>query len=172
MSYAGVWIRFVALLADGIISFLVLLFTAMVLGLGGGVTPGGGVIVVLFWMVLMFLYTVAMETTYGGTLGKQLVGLRVVDEYGGRIRPIQAVIRYLLRFVDSFLLCLVGALFIWSSPTRQRLGDLAASTFVVYANSLGQPTRPQAAPTSLPSLPAATGTTLGSSSTVWEEFRN
>jgi uncharacterized RDD family membrane protein YckC len=102
----------------------------------------------------------------------KLVGLRVVDEYGGRIRPIQAVIRYLLRFVDSLLWCLVGALFIRSSPTRQRVGDRAASTFVVYANSLGHPARPQAAPTSLPNLPAATGTTLGSASTVWEKFRN
>jgi len=59
------------------------------------------------------------------------VGIRVVDEEGDEIDLAGAVIRNLLRLVDGLFFYLVGALFAFSSPRGQRLGDRAAHTVVV-----------------------------------------
>ena len=170
MSYAGVWIRFVALVVDFIVFFIAGFLIGFVVAMGGGDLPAG---TGWFLALLAVLYTLVMEATYGGTIGKQLVGLRVVDEYGDRIGLGQSFVRNVLRLVDGLFVYLVGAAFIWSSPRRQRLGDRAASSFVVYADSVRRAARPQANPTSMPSLPAATGTTHASyQPIVWDEFRD
>ncbi|HSN19544.1 MAG TPA: hypothetical protein VLS49_02630, partial [Usitatibacter sp.] len=45
------------------------------------------------------------------------------------------IARNVLRIVDGFLFYLVGAIAIWASKHRQRLGDMAAKTIVVSARS-------------------------------------
>lgn len=169
MTYAGVWIRFVALVVDIIVLFIAGLFIGVVIAMSGGESPAG--LGVLFWLI-GGLYWVVLESTHGGTIGKQLTGLRVVDEYGHRITLGQSFIRNVLRFVDGLFVYLVGAVFIWSSPMRQRLGDRAASTFVVRGDSVRHAARPPASPNSLPTLPATTRATHASQSPVWDEFRN
>jgi uncharacterized RDD family membrane protein YckC len=179
MSYAGVWIRFVAAVADS----LVFICAGFVVGLLGGMNAGTGAgqstpenlvgTSVLVWVVIGFLYNVVMETAAGGTVGKQLAGLRVVNEAGNRITLGQSFVRNLLRIVDGLVVYLVGAVFIWSSEKRQRLGDRAAATFVVRAASLHNRARPQGSPTSIPTLPAATRATHAPVGTaVWDEFRD
>ena len=68
----------------------------------------------------------------GQTPGKKLLGLRVMDERGLKLRPSQVVVRNLLRFVDMlpFFYALGGAVCLFNSRS-QRLGDLAAGTVVV-----------------------------------------
>jgi uncharacterized RDD family membrane protein YckC len=180
MSYAGVWIRFVAAVADGIAFFLVGFFVGMLSALSSGTAenpyPAEGSLGgtrLLLWVVVGLLYNVLLETTTGGTLGKHLTGLRVVDENGGRITVVQSLLRNVLRIVDGFFFCLVGAVSIWSSPKRQRVGDRVASTFVVRASSLSHRT-PTAGPSAgLPTRPAPTRATQASANaTVWEEFRS
>ncbi len=170
MSYAGVWIRFVALVVDFVVFFIASFLFGFLAAMSGGAPPAG-----TNWLLVLIavLYTLVMEATYGGTIGKQLVGLRVVDEYGDRISLGRSFVRNLLRLVDGLFIYLVGAAFIWSSPRRQRLGDRAASSFVVYADSVRRAARPQTVPTSIPSLPAATGRTHTSyQPIVWDEFRD
>lgn len=68
----------------------------------------------------------------GRTLGKRVMGLRVVDESGLKLLPSQVVIRNLLRFVDVLpLFYAVGGIVSLFNPRAQRLGDLAAGTVVV-----------------------------------------
>ena len=54
-----------------------------------------------------------------------------MDEGGGHVGFGAAVVRNLLRLVDGLFFYLVGALFAFSSPRAQRLGDRAAHTVVV-----------------------------------------
>jgi uncharacterized RDD family membrane protein YckC len=180
MSYAGVWIRFVAAVADGIAFFLVGFFVGMLSALSSGTADnqysaegGFGGTRLLLWVVVGLLYNVLLETTTGGTLGKHLTGLRVVDESGDRITVVQSLLRNVLRIVDGFFFCLVGAVSIWSSPKRQRVGDRVASTFVVRADSLARRTPTPGSPGTLPTRPAAARATEASANaTIWEEFRN
>jgi uncharacterized RDD family membrane protein YckC len=140
LDYAGVALRFVAVLLDAII---VLFPLSIIVGfLGGGaysdrgegyLNAGVNVSGTAFWVsVAMGLaYYILCEAMTGRTLGKRLVGIRVVDEEGDQIDFSGAVIRNLLRLVDGLFFYLVGALFAFSSPQGQRLGDRAAHTVVV-----------------------------------------
>ena len=137
---AGVALRFVAVLLDSIIVLFPLAIVAGILA-GGAYSESGpgyanaGVNIegtgILVWLVLFLGYYTVCEAATGKTLGKRMVGIRVVDEEGDSIGFSAAVIRNLLRLVDGLFLYLVGAIFAWSSPLGQRLGDRAASTVVV-----------------------------------------
>jgi len=79
---------------------------------------------------ILFAYSWLLEASFGATLGKTIVGLRVVRT-GHRSALAASAIRNLLRFVDGLGCYLVGALFAGCSRWRQRLGDLSAGTTVV-----------------------------------------
>ena len=90
------------------------------------------------YLAVLLLYFFASEATTGQTVGKRLLGLRVV--YGDGTRPSVAAIagRTLLRLVDWLpLLYLVGFISVLVTGKRQqRLGDLAAWTQVGVARGL------------------------------------
>ena len=76
----------------------------------------------------------------GQTLGKRLLGLRVLDAEGLRLAPSQIVLRNLLRPIDALpAFYLVGGLAILSSRRSQRLGDLAGNTIVVRQRRAEEP---------------------------------
>ena len=137
MEYAGLALRFVAVLIDTVILFVLIIVLALLTGDWYSTTENGtrqvGVDAGGWWPVLVFLvYYVGSEALTGKTIGKHAVGLCVVDESGGAIGLGQAVGRNLLRFVDAFFFYLVGAIAVWSSPKGQRIGDRAAGTVVVH----------------------------------------
>lgn len=76
---------------------------------------------------------IAMEWLWDGkTLGKRLLGIRVMDEKGLPLQFSQILLRNLLRCVDSLPVgYLVGGLCSWFSKKSQRAGDLAAATVVI-----------------------------------------
>jgi uncharacterized RDD family membrane protein YckC len=77
---------------------------------------------------------------HGQTLGKRLLGLRVMDLRGLRLQPYQIIIRNLLRAVDSLPMAyLLGGLTCLISRHAQRLGDLAANTIVIRERRVVEP---------------------------------
>jgi len=79
---------------------------------------------------IFFIYTCVLEASCGATVGKVIVGIRVVRT-GRRGALSAAAIRNLLRSVDAVGLYVIGAIVAGCSPWRQRLGDLSAGTMVV-----------------------------------------
>ena len=75
-------------------------------------------------------YDWLLEASFGATLGKALVGIRVVRT-SRRSALAASAIRNLLRIVDGLGFYLVGAMVAGCSRCRQRLGDLCAGTAVV-----------------------------------------
>ena len=69
------------------------------------------------------------------TLGKKAMGLKVVRENGEAMDWGAVIIRNLLRIIDGIAFYLVGAIVVWVSKKRQRLGDMAAKTLVVRAGA-------------------------------------
>jgi uncharacterized RDD family membrane protein YckC len=86
--------------------------------------------------VLSLVYFPYMEKTRGATFGKQVLGLKVVQENGAALTWGNAILRFVLRIVDSLFVCLVGAILIWTSPMHQRLGDRVGHTLVVRKDAL------------------------------------
>jgi hypothetical protein len=97
--------------------------------------------VALVYFALMLSYHFLCEALTGQTLGKALVGLRVVDMRGRPLRPSVVAARALLLLIDS---ALIGPItMIASGQRRRRLGDLAAGTVVVPADAPFVPSRRQ-----------------------------
>jgi uncharacterized RDD family membrane protein YckC len=96
---------------------------------------------VISYFCLSIGYPILAEWYWRGqTLGKRVLGLRVMDAQGLRLQPAQIVIRNLLRFVDSLpALYVVGGLSSFLSRSCQRLGDIAANTIVVRSPRLFEP---------------------------------
>lgn len=69
----------------------------------------------------------------GKTIGKNLIGIRVIQENGHSITLLSALIRNLLRIVDmlptSYFL---GIILVFLHSKHKRLGDMAAGTIVVH----------------------------------------
>jgi uncharacterized RDD family membrane protein YckC len=86
-------------------------------------------------LVVIWAYFIVLEWLWNGqTIGKRAYRLRVINEDGSPAQFTAVLIRNLLRLVD-FLPALygIGVLVIILSPKSQRLGDLAAGTYVVRA---------------------------------------
>jgi uncharacterized RDD family membrane protein YckC len=131
MAYVGVGWRAVAAIVDGgvlfAVAYLVAVFTGGVTESGFEVEGGPAFLSFLVW----FVYYTAMEALLGASLGKLLLGLRVVMVDGTPVSWPAAIVRNVLRIVDGFLVYLVAALLVWTSPKRQRLGDRVAGTVVI-----------------------------------------
>jgi uncharacterized RDD family membrane protein YckC len=76
------------------------------------------------------LYPLIAEYQFGATLGKHLLGLRVVRESGGRISFGQSVVRQLPMFLQVFWIDVMFALF---TEKHQRAFELLSKTRVVLA---------------------------------------
>ena len=140
LENAGIPLRFVAVLLDAVIVFFPLSIVVGLMSGGGyaergpgyanaGVDVGGNVL----WLLLALGvgYYVVCEAAAGATLGKRMVGIRVVGEDGEHVTFGAAVVRNLLRIVDALFFYLVGFLFALTSTRGQRLGDRVAHTLVV-----------------------------------------
>jgi uncharacterized RDD family membrane protein YckC len=136
VQYVGVGRRFVATLVDLILFLIVFVVVAVVSGhaqaSGGSVSASLTGAPALILDILFFLYYIVLEAVLGATLGKLLLGLRVVNVDGSRIGWGASIIRNLLRIIDVLpFFYLLGDILIWTSPQRQRLGDRVAKTVVV-----------------------------------------
>ena len=144
-DYANLGSRIVAIIIDLIILSLVVVIIALPLGLLAGLSAIGNptqlfaariaffvsfmVLNVLVWL----LYFTYFEGTSGQTLGKKIMGIKVVKENGDQPSFMDALIRTILRIIDGIAFYLVGFIVILVSEKKQRLGDMAAGTIVVEA---------------------------------------
>ena len=86
----------------------------------------------LVFLFIIFAYLILMEAYAGWTVGKRVLGMKVVDGQGDKIGFTKSLIRNLLRFVDGLpALNILGIALIASSPRNQRFGDRIAKTYVV-----------------------------------------
>ena len=123
----------------GIVGSLLTAPGALIDGLGSGQTSdvASGVLFSLgslAALLITFAYFTIMEGRYGQTLGKMALGIKVVREDDGRVPGIRAaVLRTLMRIVDSIGSYLVAFVVALVSGKNQRLGDMVAKTLVVRA---------------------------------------
>jgi len=86
--------------------------------------------------ILPFLYFPVLEGIKGYTPGKLILHIRVVNDKGNPPGFLRAVIRTLLKFIEAnpfFLGGVPAGIVAMFSSTHQRLGDMAAGTYVVLA---------------------------------------
>ena len=125
VMYAGFWIRFLALILDAIIigiPSLLLYFVFYFLELPS-----------LQWMVNLaaICLVIFLDGTYGGTPGKLILGLKIVNEKNEFIGIPHAILRYACKSVSAIILG-IGLLMIAFNIKKQGLHDRIAKTYVIY----------------------------------------
>ncbi|APB78072.1 MULTISPECIES: RDD family protein [Paenibacillus] len=103
-------------------------------------TPNMGLVVMLF-LIGSFCYYLLLEGLTGYTLGKFVLRIQVVNGEGRPPGIVKSLIRTLIQLVDTnplFFLGLPAGLCVLVTPRKQRIGDMAASTYVVKVRDLGK----------------------------------
>ena len=142
LPLAGPVSRMLAWAIDELCIFTATNLLREVMGGIGLITPGlASAAFVLGFFAISTGYAIALEWFWRGqTLGKRVLGLRVMDEQALRLEFSQIVVRNLLRIADSLPgLYLLGGVACTLSRKYQRLGDLAANTIVVRNVEAAQP---------------------------------
>lgn len=133
--YGGFWVRFLALIIDGIVVAAVTRpFTGLIpspsynLGLGSGISESISSLTTL----ISWAYYVIMTRTYGATLGKMVFSLKVVNYEGKNVDWVTAILREIVGKAISGILLLLG--FVWAGFDSKKQGwhDKIAKTYVVY----------------------------------------
>ena len=84
------------------------------------------------WIPVVWMaYFPVAESIKGQTLGKMILGLKVVSKRGRQVSFMQALKRHIADCLDAFFFGLVAVISIKNSPAHQRLGDLWADTIVI-----------------------------------------
>ena len=125
--------RAIALILDGFLVGIAMAILFFVVA-AGALSSGNASVVVLFPVIGIAgsLYWVVFEGLWGTTVGKKLIGLKVVDERGSPPGIVKALIRNILRIVDALpTLYIIGILLIYTNDDNQRLGDMIGDTYVV-----------------------------------------
>ena len=145
IEYAGLRERFLALLLDALL-FCACFFPITRLIKGVWLMSPNDHNCVRGWFIfdplcLAFLaaiglYFVFLEGWLGATLGKWIMGLRVIGLDGGRAGLWKGTVRNALRLVDGLPACnLLGVILIQRSNDRARFGDRVAGTRVILVSS-------------------------------------
>jgi uncharacterized RDD family membrane protein YckC len=140
-AVAGIGSRFLALAADTLLQVVTILIFVVVFEIAAPnvdfISQHTQVWIQAVFVILLFLiqfaYFAAFEAVWNGqTPGKRLAHLRVIRDDGRPIRVYEAVVRNLLRTVDSlpgiYAVAIACAFF---SRQSKRVGDWVAGTVVV-----------------------------------------
>jgi uncharacterized RDD family membrane protein YckC len=93
-------------------------------------------------LLIGLLYGGVLQGLTGRTLGKLICGIRVVREDGSTPGIGRGVLRWVLLIVDDFpyiIPMLTGFIVALNSERNQRVGDMAAGTFVIDKNAVQVP---------------------------------
>ena len=131
MKYAGFWIRLVALVIDCIIIVPLNNYILSYIG-------DGSILRILMPNMIWWVYTAGLaSSSLQATLGKKILGLKVVDLNGNRISLGKATGRFLASILSGLILG-IGYLMVAFNPKKQGLHDQIAGTYVIKNAPSGQ----------------------------------
>jgi uncharacterized RDD family membrane protein YckC len=150
-QYAGLGLRVAAVAVDSFVLLVIFLVVGTIwaysLVMEKGVDPQDTIAVqtllneqvqdvssLTFYLVLfgsLFIYYLLLEAIFHASVGKLVLGMRVVMLDGSRATGLAVVLRNLIRIPEAMFLYVPAGLSCLASPRRQRLGDHAARTVVV-----------------------------------------
>ena len=124
---ASISSRFLARVIDAVAAALLLVVPMLASGTGPGLATGLAFSIGMGAYVAYLLFQDGLPN--GQSIGKRIIGIRVVDRYSGE------ACGFGRSFVRNIFLALFGFidLLFLSSELRQRLGDRAANTIVIWS---------------------------------------
>jgi len=140
ITVVGFGRRLIATLTDGVLLVAFSFIVAFAIGFVGifiqMFSPNEPLplsqLIVVCGIILSVIYYVGYWSKSGQTIGKTLLGIKVIGKDGGRLSRGKALLRYIGYIVSGIALSLG---FLWIAFDRRRQGwhDKIAGTYVVYA---------------------------------------
>jgi uncharacterized RDD family membrane protein YckC len=129
---AGWWIRFIAIIVDGIILSIVSGIINLILG-----KVAGGALADLINLVIgagyySYLWSASSPLGAGQTVGMKIFGIRVVRTDGSDLTVVQGLIRW-VGLVISIAVIFIGVIWAAFDAEKQGWHDKIAGTYVVKA---------------------------------------
>ncbi len=137
-EYGGFWIRVVAYSIDAVVLAIPLhlvpfLLHTVFLSADGADKVIFDVLGVFFNVLVWWVYSAVLHSSvWQATIGKKVVGLKVVDKSGNRISFGRATGRYFAEFLSVIVLG-IGYLMVGWTKKKQGLHDIIAKTYVIRA---------------------------------------
>lgn len=151
-GYGGFWIRFLAVIIDGLVLSIVigpLMFIAMGPAIAAAMhssrmrpgEPPDPASMMAFMSMVPLIILISVGTTWiyeaaltssskQATLGKMALGLKVVDKEGRRLTFLHATGRYFAKLLNRFTLY-IGYIMAGFTERKQALHDMIAGTYVI-----------------------------------------
>ncbi|MDR0945501.1 MAG: RDD family protein [Bifidobacteriaceae bacterium] len=130
VTSASVMTRAVGALIDIVVYTIVLFAAADVVAHVAPAGASGDVAIIVTTALCLLGIPVAVETfTHGRSVGKAVMGLRVVRDDGGPIQPRHALVRGLLAILELWGLPFIALITGFCSKRSKRLGDMLAGTY-------------------------------------------
>lgn len=127
-QYIGFWRRVAATLLD----WLILTAVSLLLGVFLKGTTGS-IILNIASIAISIGYVVGYQSYTGQTLGKKVMGIRVVDAQGNKPSAMTFFLRDVIGKMVSGLILGIGYLMVIWDSKKQALHDKIASTYVIKA---------------------------------------
>jgi uncharacterized RDD family membrane protein YckC len=89
-------------------------------------------------LIITPVYFTILEGVVGKTIGKYIMGIKVVMTYGGKLTLSASIIRNLVRLLDLFIFFMPGVISMALSEKNQRMGDRYAKSMVIIEHSKRQ----------------------------------
>jgi len=147
VNYAGFWWRVLAYMIDGLILGIIFwplsILVVLALSQSGADPDSPGLQLAQiglngFQILVTWLYQAFCESSsWQGTIGKKILGLRVTDMNGNQISFARATGRYFAMMVSG-MICFIGFIMVAFTEKKQGLHDMLASTLVLSGPAVPQ----------------------------------
>ena len=142
-EYATFWHRLAAYLIDWVLAMMIFCPIGVAMGAASALAGQDAeeinvavqAISNLVSLVVTWLYYALMESSsWQGTVGKRVLGIKVTDLNGDRITFGRATGRHFGKIISS-LICLVGFIMVAFTERKQGLHDMMAGTLVLQGSA-------------------------------------
>jgi uncharacterized RDD family membrane protein YckC len=131
MKFAGFWIRVAAFMIDIAVLTIPTLMISFFIRFTVADELAYGIESFISNTLVCWIYEAAfISSTRQGTIGKMLLGLKVVDYAGNRITFGRATGRYFSKWLSGLILC-IGYMMVGWTKKKQGLHDVIADTLVI-----------------------------------------
>lgn len=127
VKYAGFWIRFVAVMVDGLILIIPSIIIGIIFQLIGGQALARFATIITTWV-----YAIVLVNAYGATLGKKLVGITIKSDDLQKLSIGRIILRETVGKLVSGIIIFIGYIIAAFTGKKQALHDYMAHSVVVY----------------------------------------
>ncbi len=137
-KHAGFWVRFLAYIIDSLIVGFVMGILLTIMGVtvttvnAHGMTQVTDIANAYITVVGWLYWSITQSSSWQATIGKKVMGLKLVNEDGTRVSFLKALGRSTVGYLISAIVLCIG--FISIGVTEKKVGfhDMIFKTYVVY----------------------------------------